>query len=93
MSPDASRLPRIVFSGNKSTPTANLLTTKLLFNSIISTPGATFHGIDLTNVYLNTPVPTPEYMQLKLSIIPKEIIDHYNFRDLVNKYRWVYIKI
>ena len=76
---------RINFPNNKSTPTANLLTAKLLFNSTTSTPGGTFHGIGLANFYLNTPMPTPEYMRLKLSIIPDEIIDHYNLRDLVNE--------
>jgi hypothetical protein len=30
-------------------------------------------------------MPTPEYMQLKLDIIPNKIIDHYNLRDLVDK--------
>ena len=38
-------------------------------------------------------MPTPEYMRLKLNIIPDEIIAHYNLRDLVNKYGWVYIEI
>ena len=38
-------------------------------------------------------MPTPEYMCLKLDIIPDEIIVHYNLRDLVNKYGWVYIEI
>ncbi len=83
----------IDFPGNKSTPTADLLTAKLLFNSTISTLGATFYGIDLANFYLNTPMPTPKYMRLKLDIIPDEIIDHYNLRDLVDEDGWVYIKI
>eukprot|EP00804_Cyclotella_cryptica_P023067 CCRYP_000318-RA/>CCRYP_000318-RA protein AED:0.45 eAED:0.45 QI:0/0/0/1/0/0/2/0/133 len=32
---------------------------KLLFNSVISTAGATFHGGDLKNFYLNTPMDRP----------------------------------
>jgi hypothetical protein len=47
----------IDFPGNKSTPTADLLTAKLLLNSTISTPGAVFLGINLANFYLNTPMP------------------------------------
>jgi hypothetical protein len=39
--------------GNKSTPTVNLTTAKLIINSTISTPGAKFLGIDLANFYLN----------------------------------------
>lgn len=83
----------IDFPGNKSTPTADLLTAKLLINSTISTPGAVFLGINLANFYLNTPMPKPEYMHLPLDIIPEEIIAKYNLRDLVDKEGWVYIKI
>jgi hypothetical protein len=55
--------------GNKSTPTADLTMAKLLINSTISTPGAKFWGINLANFYLNTPMPNPEYMHLRLDII------------------------
>ncbi|KAL7525892.1 hypothetical protein ACHAXR_001206, partial [Thalassiosira sp. AJA248-18] len=34
-----------------STPTADLVTSKLLFNSVISTPGARFLTFDLKNFY------------------------------------------
>ena len=40
---------RIDYPGNKSTPTADLTTVKLLLNSTISTPGAVFVGMDLLN--------------------------------------------
>ena len=49
-----------------------------------------FLGIDLANFYLNTPMADPEYMRLRLEIIPKEIIVKYNLRDLVNEEGWVY---
>jgi hypothetical protein len=39
------------------TPTADLLTVKLLFNSIISTPHAKFMTIDIKDFYLNTCFP------------------------------------
>ncbi len=83
----------IDFPGNKSTPTADLLTAKLLINSTISTPGAVFLGIDLANFYLNTPMADPEYMRLRLDIIPEEIINKYNLRDLVDEEGWVYVEI
>ena len=38
------------------TPTASMLTIKLLLNSIISTPGAKFMAIDIKDFYLNTPL-------------------------------------
>jgi hypothetical protein len=34
-----------------------------------------------------------EYMRLRLELIPDEIIDKYNLRDLVDNQGWVYIKI
>ncbi len=79
--------------GNKSTPTANLMTAKLLINSTISTPGAVFLGINLANFYLNTPLANCEYMQLCLDIIPEGIILAYNLRSIVDPDRWVYIEI
>jgi hypothetical protein len=44
---------------------------------------AVFLGIDLGNFYLNTPLPNYEYMQLRLDIIPEEIMLAYNLCDIV----------
>ena len=44
---------RINYPGDCGTPTADLLTVKLLFNSIVSTPNAKFMSIDISNFYLN----------------------------------------
>jgi hypothetical protein len=46
----------INFPGEVSTRTAGLTKAKILFNSVISTEGAKFMGIDLKNFYLNTPM-------------------------------------
>jgi hypothetical protein len=83
----------IDYPGNKSTPTANLTTAKLLIHSTISTPGAKFLGINLANFYLNTPMLNPKYMHLHLDIIPDKIINYYNLCDIVTPDGWVYIKI
>jgi hypothetical protein len=47
---------RITYEGDKSTPTADHVTAKLLINSTISTPHARFYGMDLSNFYLMTPM-------------------------------------
>ncbi len=52
-----------------------------------------FLGIDLANFYLNTPMADPEYMRLRLDIIPEEIIIKYNLRDRVDEEGWVYVEI
>jgi hypothetical protein len=84
---------RINYPGNKATPTADLTTAKLLINSTISMSDAIFHGFNLANFYLNTPIPNPEYMCLRLDIIPEEIIVPYNLRELAMLDGWVYIEI
>jgi hypothetical protein len=53
---------QITYDGNKSTPTATLVTAKLLINSTISTPKAKFYRMDLSNFYLITPMTEYEYM-------------------------------
>jgi hypothetical protein len=83
----------IDYPWNKSMPTANLTTVKLLFNSTISTPSATIYSIDLANFYLNTPMERYKYMRLWLDILTQEIIDTYNLTDIVDANGWVYIKI
>ena len=83
---------RIIYSGDKSTPTADLQTIKTLLNSTISTPNATFFTSDIKDFYLNTPLSTFEYIRLQINIIPDEIITQYNLLPLfVNES--VYIKI
>jgi hypothetical protein len=84
---------KITYTGNKSTPTADLVTAKLLINSTISTPNAQFYGINLANFYLMTPMAEFEYMRLGLDLIPDEIIAQYNLHELVNEQGWVYLEI
>ena len=69
-----------------------MTTAKLLFNSVISTPGARFITLDLKNVYLKTLFPDPRYMNMKIDILLDEIIKKYNLRDIVHN-EYVYFKI
>jgi hypothetical protein len=52
---------RVHYHGNADTPTANLLTIKILVNSIISTAGAKFMTMDIKDFYLNTQMARYEY--------------------------------
>jgi hypothetical protein len=58
---------RINYPGEVATPTADLLVAKILFNSTISTPGAKFMTMDISDFYLNLPLPRPEYIQINIS--------------------------
>ena len=66
---------RINYPGNVATPTAKMLAAKLLFNSTISKKDVQFITIDISNLYLNSPLPFPESIKFKLSCIPLEIIN------------------
>jgi hypothetical protein len=73
---------RINYPGDCGTPTADLLTVKLLLNSIVSTLNAKFFTMDIKDSYLNTPLKRYEYIRLKLLDIPADIIAHYNLMDI-----------
>jgi hypothetical protein len=64
------------------TPMADLLTVKILLNSIISTPKAKFMTIDIKDFYLNKPMERYEYFCMMLELFLKDVIDEY---DLCNK--------
>jgi hypothetical protein len=75
---------KINYPGKVATPTAEMLAAKLLFNSVISTHGARFMTMDIANFYLMTPLKRPEYVEIKLSDIPEEIIGKYKLHNLAN---------
>ena len=49
--------------------------------------------LDIKDFYLNTPMKRPEFMKLKLSDIPEEVIEHYNLRELATPDEYVYCKV
>ena len=72
--------------------TAGLTSSKMLWNSTISTPGASFCTADVKNFCLETPMERYEYMHIHIKLIPKEIIDLYNLRNKV-KGDYIYMDI
>ncbi len=97
---DEPNQTRLVAGGDRvhnpfdaGTPTANLLTVKLLINSMISTPGARFFTMDIKNFYLCTPMTRYEYMQLKLSNMLDDVIAHYHLHNIATPNGYVYCKI
>jgi hypothetical protein len=83
----------IAYPGEVATPTSDLTTAKLFFNSVVSTPGAVFVVMDVKNFHLNTPMECPEFMHLPLKLIPTEIIDKYKLREKADDKGWVYVRI
>ena len=65
---------RIDYLFGVSTPTCDLPTIKLLWNSVLSTPGAKYFTLDISNFYLGTPMERPEYMQMSIKLIPDKFV-------------------
>jgi hypothetical protein len=76
--PDCTRITIgrncICFLGNVGTNTASLKLVKLLLNSVLSCPGTGFSSIDLKTFYLDTPMPDPKYVCIKIADILAEFI-------------------
>ena len=83
---------KVDYPGDVSTKTADLTTAKILFNHVLSTPGAKFMGIDIKDFYLNNPMDRYEYMRIPISQIPPKIKDLYNLQPLIHNGA-VYVEI
>jgi hypothetical protein len=83
---------RINYPGKVAKFTADMLVAKMLFNSVISTKGARFMTMDISNFYLMTPLHRPEFIRMKLSDIPDKIIDEYKLRNKTTPSRSIYIR-
>ena len=75
-----------------TTRTADLTTSKIMWNSVISTPGARFACSDAKNFYLCTPLDRNEYMRIPIKLIPQEFIDLYDLTPKV-KNGYIYMEI
>ena len=75
-----------------TTRTADMLTSKLMWNSVISTPGARYAGMDIKNFYLGTPMEEYEYMKMPLKMFPDHIKRQYNLMKH-EKGGYVYLEI
>jgi hypothetical protein len=82
----------IDYPGDVSTKTSDLTTSKCLWDSTLSTPGARYMCMDVKNFYVNTPMARPEYMRIHISLILQEIVNQYKLLDLVHN-GYVYIRI
>ena len=49
----------------------------MLWNSIISTKGTRFVGLDVGDFYLKTPLDDYEYMNMPIKLFPQQTIEQY----------------
>ena len=78
--------------GELTTWTANLTTSKLMWNSVLSTEGAKYMCLDIKNFYLTAPLDWYKYMKMPLSLFPSWIKDQYNL-DKHAKNGFVYLEM
>ena len=84
---------RINYPEDVGTPTADMLVFKCLINSVVSTKGAKCLMLDIKDFYLNTPMKRYEYMRLKMTDIPDEIIKEYKLNQKVTTDGYIYTEI
>ena len=63
----------INYPGELTTRTSDMTTSKILWNSIISTKGARFMVLYFKNIYLGTPLDRFEYMKIPITLFPAHI--------------------
>ena len=80
------------YPGELTTRTADLITLKIVWNSVLSTEGARFMGIDIKHFYLGTPLDQFEYMKMPLHLLPEHTIEQYNMQEQA-KNGFVYFEI
>ena len=71
----------IKYKGVVSTQTADLTTSKLLWNSVLSTHGAKYMCLDIKNLYLTAALNYLEYMKMPLAVFPDWIKHQYNLDE------------
>jgi Reverse transcriptase (RNA-dependent DNA polymerase). len=81
------------YDADTGTPAADLTTTKLFLNSVISTESARFMNMDVKDFYLNNVMKIFEYMKIHLSQIPDDVIRQYNLREIADDNGFVCIEI
>ncbi len=83
---------RINYPKEVATPTAEILVAKMLFNSVISTKGARFMPMKISNFYLMTPLHRPKFIRVKLTDNPDKVIKEYKLREIATKNGSIYIR-
>ena len=78
----------ITVSGNlinypceQTTQTADWSTSKILWNSTLSTTNMWYMCADIKNFHLNTPLDWPQYMKIQASLIPVDFMQLYNLHN------------
>jgi hypothetical protein len=75
---------RIIYPFETRAVTAEMEALKILLNCMIS-EDAQWSTIDLTDFYLGTDLPHPEYIRIQTSLIPTDVIDFFDLHKFIDK--------
>ena len=75
------------------TPTVDLTTVKILLNGLVSTPNTKFMTIYVKYFYFNTMMSRSEYMRLKISDLPENMVQQYNNEAKATKDGYMYLEM
>jgi hypothetical protein len=84
---------RLPYASDAGAPAASLLEAKILFNSVISTPGARFAAADIKDYFLCSPMDVYEYIKIPFRWFPEEIRLQYGLYALVEPDGYVYCEV
>ena len=82
---------RLECDGEKSTETSGLETTKIIVYIVISIPGVRFGLFEISNMYLNTKLPSPKYMKIHVIMIPQEVMEEYDVTQYLDEKGYSYV--
>ena len=82
----------IEYPGELTTRTADMTTSKLMWNSTISTHNARYMCADAANFCLATSLDRPEFMRIEAKLVPQAFIDANNLSSKIYK-GYIYMKI
>ena len=63
----------IIYPGELTTRTADITTSKILWNSVLSTKNAKYMCLDIKTIYLCAPMSRYEYMKMPITIFPQKV--------------------
>ena len=74
----------IKYPGELTTRTADLTTSKVSRNSVLSIQDEKYMCIDIKNFYLGTPLDRYDYMRIPLTMFPEHMAQQYQLREKEN---------
>ena len=86
---------KLEYIHDAASPAATLLESKMLFNSTISDAqkGAQFLTLDIKDFFLQSFLPSPEYMRIHSKYFLSDIREKYNITSIIAPDNYVYCKI